>query len=229
MRKIELLEATGILTRMMNGLLGVVGGPMTGRSDFDLRRAVGDINAEAEELIAVATLPKPLLNAFALAQQAGGTFDAFDRLRRQLLAEVPISNAAIAVTQLGTRFCLSTQARIVAATAYVSRQDADVALGRINDAFAPAEEDAADQHDAGTYQALIALHGATVRDLVDRSMLLPRIVNYTLPQSVPALTLANAIYPDDIARNDDRSDEIIMENKVVHPAFMPRQGIALSA
>ena len=53
---------------------------------------------------------------------------------------------------------------------------------------------------------------------------LPRMVSYTVGAVMPALTLANRIYAD-----AGRADELAAENKIIHPAFCPREGRALSA
>jgi prophage DNA circulation protein len=53
--------------------------------------------------------------------------------------------------------------------------------------------------------------------------MLPRMVSYQLPASLPALTVANLLYGDGA-----RFDELIAENGTVHPAFMQRDLVALS-
>lgn len=228
MRKVEQLEAAAIVKRTMSTLLATVGGKQLTRDAADLRRAVGDINAFAALYLTTGTLAAKLIKAFGLATKSGAGFDAYDRLRRQLIAEKPVFLPGILVALMSIHLTLAQMSRIIAATQYVSRLDADVVLGRINAAFEPAEEDAADLYDAGTYQALVALHGALTRDLVDRSMLLPRVIPFDVAGSLPALALAARLYPDDM-RKQDRSTELWKENKVVHPAFMPRQGVYLSA
>ena len=49
-------------------------------------------------------------------------------------------------------------------------------------------------------------------------------MSYTVGAVMPALTLANRIYAD-----AGRADELVAENKIIHPAFCPREGRALSA
>ena len=53
---------------------------------------------------------------------------------------------------------------------------------------------------------------------------LPRMVSYAVGAVMPALTPANCIYAD-----AGRVDELVAENKIIHPAFCPREGRALSA
>jgi hypothetical protein len=225
MRKAELNETVAVLKRLMHGLLGVVGGATPGRAHHDVRRAIADIVAKAGTLLSTASVGAPVLNAFRLVLAADGKFDGFDTYRRQILNEQPVSLPAISVVDLCMRLCLSAQCRLIALMNFTSRQDADIIFKRINAAFELAVEDAADIHDAGMFQALTNLQGATVRDLVDRSMLLPRLVHYNMSGSLPALTLAQKIYPDDTS---DRSNELRLENKVVHPLFMPPIGVCLT-
>jgi hypothetical protein len=228
MRKIQLLEAQAILNRLLPGILACVPGPMIGRQNADLRRAIGDLQAIGGTLIQQGTLGPPLIAVFNLAVSSGATYDRLDQLRAKLIAESPQWLPGIAVAQLGTRLTLIAQSVILTTTTYVSRQDADRMLVRMTAAFEPAVEDAADSHDAGTYQAIIALQGAITRYLFDNGLLLPRVVPYEFPAAWPSLVLAQRLYPED-ALTIDRSQELRKENKVVHPAFMPTQGICLSS
>jgi prophage DNA circulation protein len=71
---------------------------------------------------------------------------------------------------------------------------------------------------------MLALHAAVTRDLTQRGRPLPRMVSYNTAASLPALALANRIYGD-----ASRTDELIAENRAVHPLFMPAAGRALTA
>jgi len=57
--------------------------------------------------------------------------------------------------------------------------------------------------------------------------LLPRVINYNVGGVLPSLTVAQRLYPDAML-NTDRSDELRLENKIIHPAFMRPTGICLS-
>jgi prophage DNA circulation protein len=91
-------------------------------------------------------------------------------------------------------------------------------------AFEPVLIDVADNGDAMTYQALNALRATVVHDLTERARPLPRVLQLSFPIPLPALAMSNRLYS-----KGDRSDELVIENRVVHPAFMPLDIIALSA
>lgn len=219
----DLNEAVAVLGRMLDALASCAP-TQRGRPGSDLRRAIGDLRADAAMLIAAATLSATLINCFTLARLAGATLLTMGAVRTEIEGEMPAGLAGVAVAQAGIRFALAQEARIVAAVVFTSRQDVDATLARFNDAFADAEEYAADNLDAANYQALVALHASVTRYLVDTARPLPRMINFEFPQRMPALTMANRIYAD-----ASREDELIAENKAVHPAFMPRQIKALSA
>jgi prophage DNA circulation protein len=73
------------------------------------------------------------------------------------------------------------------------------------------------------YQNFVGLAALLVQHLSATERQLPRVVSYRYPVNFPALTLSNRIYGV-----GSRSDELIAENKTVHPAFMQRNVIALS-
>lgn len=223
MTRSEIDEAVAIIGRLATALLTTVPGS-AGRAGADLRRACGDLVANAESYMRAAALAAPLLACFSQATTAGADLAGFDRVRAVLLAEAPAGLPAIAVVQAALRFSLAQSARVAAALAFVSQQDVAAVMLRLNAAFDGAETAAADEKDAANYRALIALHAAIVRHLADTERPLPRMVAYSFPVRLPALTLAQVIYAD-----ASRSDELVGENKVVHPAFCPSMGQALSA
>jgi prophage DNA circulation protein len=93
----------------------------------------------------------------------------------------------------------------------------------MNDAFNQTVEIAADDMDAGTYQVLIHLQGDVIQHLVDRGRLLPQIIDYSYPIVMPVLRMAQRAYAD-----PSRYQELINENKIVHPGFMPQSGKMLA-
>lgn len=75
---------------------------------------------------------------------------------------------------------------------------------------------AADAGHDDEFRALSDLYAATSRDLTDRGATLRRVRYETLPQSIPALLLAQRLYGD-----ATRADEIVARNGVRHPMFLP--------
>ena len=76
----------------------------------------------------------------------------------------------------------------------------------------------------GTFQTLVALHGSVTNHLVATARPLPRMTHFEFFEPLPSLVMAYRLYDD-----ASRCDELREENKVVHPAFCPMAGRALSA
>jgi len=93
----------------------------------------------------------------------------------------------------------------------------------MNAAFSQTTEIAADDLDAATYMALTRLHGDVTTHLAARGRELPRVIAYSMQAVMPSLRLAQRAYAD-----PKRYQEMIAENRVVHPAFMPRNGKMLA-
>jgi prophage DNA circulation protein len=161
---------------------------------------------------------------FEAAVPAGATFEAMDAVRAAANRLTTASRPGIAVKNFSVRMALAEQARILAATTFVSREDIDNYFNSINASFDAAKKVAADNLDNTAYVALLAIHAAVSNDLANRSRPLPRMVTYSFPRRMPSLWLAQRIYYD-----PSRNDEVIAENKPIHPLFMPPTGKALSA
>lgn len=220
----DMRDAVTIVDGVLVDLLATVPGGATGGNAAELRRAVGVLRSDIEFALKDGTLAARMVACFALARIAGASLGMADRMRRNIAALVPAGPVGAAVANGCMRFTLALMARIVAETAIGSRDDAEAMLARMNAAFWPAEDAAADSIDTATYRALVALHAAVTRDLVDRARPLPRMVTYAVAAATPSLALASSIYGDAA-----RADELVAENKAIHPAFMPMNGRALSA
>ena len=221
----EINEASAVLTAVLNTLLGMIKGG-AGTQAVAPKNAIGTLLATAADTIASGVVGAPLLNCFNLVQQYGVTRVQMDTVRALILnyspSPITIPGVAVAVTAL--YFCLLEQAIIVANTTFVSRQDVDQMILTMNKAFEPAEEFSADvDQNPAVYQQLLSLHAAVTQDLVVTARPLPRIVVYDFGVVVPSLYLANRIYSD-----GGRADDLVAENKVVNPLFMPPSGRCLS-
>ena len=215
-------EALGILGDMMTALQGSVPSAV-GRPGAVFRYACGDLLASASIYLQTASLGTPLLNCFTQAIAAGATLTGMDAVRTTMSAESPTGQPGILVATAGIRFALIAEAQILADTTFVSSQDVFAALATISAAFDDAEAYAADNHDPATYQALIALGATVARDLTTRAAPLPRLTTYSFPRGTTSHVLAYRLYGD-----AGRAEELRAENKVIHPAFMPASGTALS-
>ena len=83
---------------------------------------------------------------------------------------------------------------------------------------------AADQGNDNTFLSLRALRAAVAVDLQTRGASLAHMTTFTVGQPLPSLVLAQRFYQD-----SSRADELVMEAKPRHPAFMPTVIQALSS
>ncbi|MEY9421511.1 hypothetical protein ABIF69_007953 [Bradyrhizobium japonicum] len=222
MKRTDANEAAPLVDRMLALLLSFV--PAKGHAGINARTAIGDTRANAYKLLIDDAMGPPLDNCFDQARQAGISWQQLETVRRQIEQEKPVSLGAVLLQNAGIRLCLATEGYILAGMAFVSRQQVDAIKAALFQPFQDAEEIAADDMDQMTFQALITLHGAITNHLVQTALPLPRMLNYQFFMPLPSLVMAYKLYSD-----ASRADELRVENKVVHPAFCPMLGEALSA
>lgn len=225
MNKTDLDEAVAATATVLDTLLLTLQGK-TGLQGSTTRQLCGNLSANGSVQLNAggSTFWVNLAACFEAAQQAGSTYIAMDAVRAAAEALTPVGRPAIAVKNFCIRMSLAELARIIAATTFTSRQDIDAVMDQIDAAFERAELVAADNLDNVAYRLLLNIHAAVSNDLAQRSRPLPRMISYTLPKRVPSLTLAQRLYAD-----PSRADELVDENKPIHPLFMPQSGKALSA
>jgi hypothetical protein len=120
-------------------------------------------------------------------------------------------------------FCLQQMSSVLAATTFSSRNDVDYVRGEIDIAFRQAEEVAADEMAQEVYRALVTLHAAVMFHLYETARPLAQMLAFEFAAIRPTLIQSYRLYSD-----ASRADELRKENKVIHPAFAPRAGRALS-
>lgn len=225
MNKVELSEAideTGTvldaLLLTLHGKTGIVGANLSYLSGRLRANGALQLNAGGYDFWFALTA------CFDAAVSAGATFETIEAVRVVANGIVPMHPAGVAVKNFCIRMALVEQARILAATNFVSRQDVDRYFDKINASFEDAEHVAAANHDNIVYVALIEIHATVSNDLATRSRPLPLMIAYTFPDRMPSLWLAQRIYYD-----PSRYAQLIDENKPIHPLFMPATGAALSA
>jgi len=221
MKRSDANEAQPILDRMLAQLLSFI--PAKGRTGADARTAIGDARDNGYKLLIDDALGPPLDDCFVQARLAGISWQQLEIVREGVAQETPISLGAVLVQNAGIRLCLATMAYVISAMTFISRQQVDELKAQIFQPFQDAEEIAADEMDQMTFQALITLHGAIVNRLVQTALPLPRMMRYQFFSPLPSLVMAYKLYDD-----AGRADEVRAENKVVHPAFCPMLGEALS-
>jgi prophage DNA circulation protein len=187
-----------------------------------LRRMVGMLIAD-KNMADIGVFAFSFALCLDLARQSEATLVTMDRVRKAALKEVPKSLPATQTVLAIVRLTLATEARIIAFMEFKSRQEVGEIATAMNAAFTQTSEIAADDLDQGTYMALISLHGDVVQHLAARGRLLPRLIGYNYAMVMPALRMAQRVYADPI-----RYQELIDENHVVHPAFMPMAGKMLA-
>jgi prophage DNA circulation protein len=217
----EANEVLGIVRRIGPVVLSAAVNP-TGTIATALRRAVGMLIADVN-MTNMPTFAFAFGVCVDLARFSQATLVTMDRVRKAALAETPVSLPAVQTVLAIVRITLTQEARIIAAMQFKSRDQIDAVATAINAAFSQTEEIASDDLDSGTYMALINLHGDVVKNLSDRARKLPRVISYSYTVVMPALRMAQRVYGE-----PSRYQELIDENEVVHPAFMPRDGKMLA-
>ena len=221
-----LAEANGVLNNILNALLGIISG-QKGSQPALAKNLIGVLQTNAKTQILAASVGTQLFNCFEQVRLLGATRVQMDSVRTLMLglSPAPVTIPGVALAFYGIYFSLVEQAQIIAATNFTSREDVDQLLYTMNNAFDPVEEFAADATDDPTiYQQLIALHSTITADLVARARPLPQMIQYSFPIRMPSLQLSQRLYSVPTHAND-----LVAENKVVHPAFCLASGRALSA
>jgi len=216
--------ALDLIGAILDAILAFSGADDLGTVGADLEAAVGDLRASAPRLLRHGGLHAQLLTCFDLARQTGMTFDTVERLRKTVASLGPADARSIVLQTYSVAFCCIQEAAVVADTAFTSRDEVDRVTGLLAAAFSASQDAMATNGDAATYRALVSLRAAAVRDLTDRARPLPQLVTYVEAVSFSSLVLAQRRYGD-----ASRADEIVAENEVVHPLFMPLTGRVLSA
>lgn len=217
------IETDGIVNRMLDALLATISSQV-GVSGSPLRRQIGDVRAKYKKMVLAGTFPAQLLLCFMMAAEADVKLSSLAQVRTQLFSETPVFPVNQMIVQAGIVFCLSTEATLVGEIEFVSRDGVEATMAAMKVAFDAARDLASDSPDLSAYQALTKLAGAVTQQLANSARPLPRMVSFILPWSFPSLVVSQRVY-----YSAERSEELIAENKIPHPAFCPRELRGLSA
>jgi prophage DNA circulation protein len=221
MDKPDAIEAEGIIQRTLANLsIGISG---TDQAAIQAKVVIGWTLANALSLLYYDQMGPPLDMCFDLVRQTGATLPQMEEVRVLLDAERPVSLGATMVRDRSIHLALAQEGKIISNMTFKSRQDVDDLINQIQIPFNSAEEVAADTMDPMDYQAIIGLRAAIVNYLVATGRPLPYMLSYQFAKPLPSLVISQRLYGD-----ASRYDEIRAENKVVHPAFCPPIGQALS-
>jgi|SRR5215831_422566 len=216
------IEALPIVRATLDSLLEWM--PSAGREGADLRARANLLKADAPHLLQQDKLGPPMAQCFDIALQGGLTLWQAERVRQVTDGFKPVLVGAKVIKHSLIQLALVTQSQIIANKPFRSRKDVEDILVMVNASFSSVAEAVADEMDAMTYRAIIALHAALTFLLIEFARPLPQMMAYRFNQPMTTLTLAHRLYAD-----ASRADELRYENRIVHPAFARRDGIALSA
>jgi prophage DNA circulation protein len=223
MEKADAIEAQGIVQRTLMNLLGAINNA-TGQPAINAKMMIGWTIANSLQLLYYDQMGQPLNSCFDLTRQAGATLPKMEIVRILLDAETPQTLGATIVRDRSINFTLAQEGKIIGGMVFKSRQDVDDLIDAIQIPFNKAEEVAADTMDPMDYRGIIELRAAIINHLVTTARPLPSMVDYWFASPLPSLVISQRLYGD-----GSRYDEIRNENRVVHPAFCPMEGQALSA
>lgn len=214
-------EAIAVLTPVLAALAdAVVSAPNGAEFRHQLGVLKSELTAQIESSEAIGTLA----DLFDLAWKSGTTIERMDRVRKAAQDQSPFYLTGRTLMGVCVRHALVVQSLVISQTDFTSRTEIEDLLGRLNDAFDSAGQDASQNREAAVYRSLVYLHAAVTRDLLARSRPLPRVVSYKLARPTSSVRLAHWLY-----YNAARADELRRENRPPHPLFMPIEGRALSA
>ena len=216
-------EITGVVNRLLDNL-SLTASSQTGRQGVALRRQIGDVRAHFFAYLQDATFAIQLLACFTAAHEANVKLASLVAVHNAIYEEVPVGEITTAIVQAATGFCLATESRMITDIEFTSRDDVEVMMKTMKAAFDTARDLAADAVDSNSYQTLTYLAGALTNHLANVARPLPRMITFRMPISLPALALSNRVY-----HTAERWEEIVQENKTVHPAFCQRDIRGLSS
>lgn len=219
----EHIEIAAVINRLLDNL-SATNSSQTGREGVALRNQIGDVRANYDRMLRDDTFTTELLACFTAAREANVKLASLAVVHQRLFEEKPVGPISISIIQAATVFCLAAESRMITDITFVSRDDVEVMIKKMKLAFDTARELAADALDTTCYQKLTALAGALTNHLSTVARPLPRMIAFKLPVSLPALALSQRVYYD-----PSRWEEIIDENKTIHPAFVRREIRGLSA
>lgn len=219
----ERSNAFEISKRLMDALLSF---PISsqGEEGANLRSAVGLYLTNFSDIVDSFTVGTELYACFEQARLAGATLNSMNNVRLAMFAEAPVYPLSIAIVNAAVIFSFVEQCQIISIIQFKSRVEVDTLMDQMGVIIEDIKLTKADSFVSSDYQNFVALSALLIQHMSATERLLPRVVQYNMQVSYPSLNLANRIYTD-----ASRSDELIAENKTVHPAFMQRNITALSA
>lgn len=145
---------------------------------------------------------------------------ALEKLASATSAEYQQSTAgaeiAETVNSLIIVLCSGAMAAAASESNPTSRDEAEQITRRVSEQLDAALLVAGDRADDELYSDLLQVRSSFLETMSAISVGLSELMQFNSAQPLPALTLANRLYQD-----VSRTDELIQESSVPHPAFMP--------
>jgi len=184
----------------------------------EARRLINKLRNSSSEALRGTTLGQDLRDIHEAVFNAQATYSGVEAARQYLMSQIRTKSLHAQVTlRTCLMMCLGIESEIIVSRiVFKTRDDVQQAIIHVRDIFESARMIGLEEADVLIYQALTALGGAVINHLATVNLQLPRFVQWTTQIPMPALYLANRIYAD-----TKRYEEIITENRVVHPAFCP--------
>ncbi|MCX5496430.1 hypothetical protein OSH11_17115 [Kaistia dalseonensis] len=217
----EIAEAIA-LGKLLSDQLLVRGGPR-GQSASDLRRAVAAFQTNLETSIRRQTLGSDIVALFAAALSAGISAVVFRNLREVTMASTARGDLAIWTRTAFRRQALIAETRRWSTVVFSNRDAVEATRAALTVAFDGVIEDASETGEYQIMRDFVTLFTAIQRHLAATAIPLPRVISYATPASLPSLVIAHRLYGD-----ASRRLELVRENRVIHPLFMPVSGRALA-
>jgi len=217
----ELKEALAIIDNMLVAVQKGI--PARGTTGVEMRRVIGNFQANEVELVESFTIGTELFNCFEQARIAGATLDTMDGVREAMIAEQPLFDFGKAAKLSGMLFSFVEQCTLISKMVFISRTDVEAMMIRMNKVIDALKLEVSELMDGMDYQAMTKLAAILVQHLAVTERKLPQIVNYTMPKVRSALSLSNYFYGD-----GGRFVELIDENKIINPVFFTRDIRVLS-
>lgn len=220
--KYEMDEIEAIIERLLDNLSLSISS-QTGHEGMAMRHQIGRVRAAFDSMLYEGEFGTELLDCFTKAYEAKVKLPALFHVHEQLFAEDPSGEIATMIVQSAVAFCLATESRLITEMTFTSRDDVEAMIRKMKTAFDTARELAADAQDSSTYQKLTYLAGALTQHLATTARPLPRMIKFAVAVPLPALSLANRLYYDPA-----RWNELVDENKIIHPLFCGQEIVGLA-
>jgi hypothetical protein len=175
-----------------------------------------------------------VINGFrAASANPAAVIDTLDRVINAARAWVPVDArndtlglqrfSELSLCGLFEALAISAQCVAISTLTLTSYNQALAYRNRMRLTTDTAIDRASDAGQIAVVRALRDLQAKVTRDLINRGNALARIVTYSTGVPLPSVVLSYLLYQD-----GNRADELLAENPIDHPSFMPMTGQALS-